>query len=159
MPKGAAVEEFAGLVRALKARDGRSYEALGRRLSVSASASTATARARPSRRSSPWSTASPCCADEGIRPEERVICHAPGQVLELLVRAGEPSESQLFPEPATRRPGGTELDGKGPRDPDGSAVGEGIDRTPGSAPSPVFAGVSEDGRDHPRGSGSEPPRT
>ncbi|MEU2180005.1 helix-turn-helix domain-containing protein [Streptomyces thermolilacinus] len=37
MPKDAAVEEFAGLVRALKARDGRSYEALGRRLRVSAS--------------------------------------------------------------------------------------------------------------------------
>ncbi|MEU4175168.1 helix-turn-helix transcriptional regulator [Streptomyces sp. NPDC026589] len=37
MPKDAAVEEFAGLVRALKARDGRSYEALGRRLGVSAS--------------------------------------------------------------------------------------------------------------------------
>ncbi|MFJ9582112.1 helix-turn-helix domain-containing protein [Streptomyces sp. NPDC101191] len=37
MPKDAAVEEFAGLVRALKARDGRSYQALGRRLSVSAS--------------------------------------------------------------------------------------------------------------------------
>ncbi|MGW6489520.1 helix-turn-helix domain-containing protein [Streptomyces sp. NPDC055056] len=37
MPKDAAVEEFAGLVHALKARDGRSYEALGRRLSVSAS--------------------------------------------------------------------------------------------------------------------------
>ncbi|WP_424920162.1 helix-turn-helix domain-containing protein [Streptomyces sp. wa13] len=37
MPKDAAVEEFAGLVRELKARDGRSYEALGRRLSVSAS--------------------------------------------------------------------------------------------------------------------------
>ncbi|WP_435886754.1 helix-turn-helix domain-containing protein [Streptomyces microflavus] len=37
MPKDAAVEEFAGLVRALKARDGRSYEALGRRLSISAS--------------------------------------------------------------------------------------------------------------------------
>ncbi|MFF5971846.1 helix-turn-helix domain-containing protein [Streptomyces sp. NPDC012769] len=37
MPKDAAVEEFAGLVRTLKARDGRSYEALGRRLSVSAS--------------------------------------------------------------------------------------------------------------------------
>ncbi|MFV0129792.1 helix-turn-helix domain-containing protein [Streptomyces sp. HMX112] len=37
MPKDATVEEFAGLVRALKARDGRSYEALGRRLSVSAS--------------------------------------------------------------------------------------------------------------------------
>ncbi|MFJ8695599.1 helix-turn-helix domain-containing protein [Streptomyces roseolilacinus] len=37
MPKEAAVEEFAGLVHALKARDGRSYEALGRRLSVSAS--------------------------------------------------------------------------------------------------------------------------
>lgn len=37
MPKHAAVEEFARLVRALKARDGRSYEALGRRLSVSAS--------------------------------------------------------------------------------------------------------------------------
>ncbi|ALO08579.1 hypothetical protein AQF52_2985 [Streptomyces venezuelae] len=37
MPKDAAVEEFARLVRVLKARDGRSYEALGRRLSVSAS--------------------------------------------------------------------------------------------------------------------------
>ncbi|MFF4869737.1 helix-turn-helix transcriptional regulator [Streptomyces sp. SID5770] len=37
MPKDAAVEEFARLVRTLKARDGRSYEALGRRLSVSAS--------------------------------------------------------------------------------------------------------------------------
>ncbi|MER5306302.1 helix-turn-helix transcriptional regulator [Streptomyces sp. NPDC002773] len=37
MPKDAAVEEFARSVRALKARDGRSYEALGRRLSVSAS--------------------------------------------------------------------------------------------------------------------------
>ncbi|GHH57719.1 transcriptional regulator [Streptomyces candidus] len=37
MPKDAAVEEFAGLVRTLKARDGRSYEALGRRLSISAS--------------------------------------------------------------------------------------------------------------------------
>ncbi|MFJ8587770.1 helix-turn-helix domain-containing protein [Streptomyces sp. NPDC093595] len=37
MPKDAAVEEFAGLVHALKARDGRSFEALGRRLSVSAS--------------------------------------------------------------------------------------------------------------------------
>ncbi|WP_395360714.1 helix-turn-helix domain-containing protein [Streptomyces sp. YH02] len=37
MPKDAAVEQFARLVRALKARDGRSYEALGRRLSVSAS--------------------------------------------------------------------------------------------------------------------------
>ncbi|MFF8278102.1 helix-turn-helix domain-containing protein [Streptomyces lateritius] len=37
MPKDAAVEEFARLVRALKTRDGRSYEALGRRLSVSAS--------------------------------------------------------------------------------------------------------------------------
>ncbi|MEV8588102.1 helix-turn-helix domain-containing protein [Streptomyces sp. NPDC051180] len=37
MPKDAAVEEFARLVRGLKARDGRSYEALGRRLSVSAS--------------------------------------------------------------------------------------------------------------------------
>ncbi|MFD7680773.1 helix-turn-helix domain-containing protein [Streptomyces sp. NPDC060187] len=37
MPRDAAVEEFAGLVHALKARDGRSYEALGRRLSVSAS--------------------------------------------------------------------------------------------------------------------------
>ncbi|MFJ5710151.1 helix-turn-helix domain-containing protein [Streptomyces sp. NPDC093105] len=37
MPKDVAVEEFARLVRALKARDGRSYEALGRRLSVSAS--------------------------------------------------------------------------------------------------------------------------
>ncbi|MGW3391356.1 helix-turn-helix domain-containing protein [Streptomyces cinereoruber] len=37
MPKDTAVEEFARLVRALKARDGRSYEALGRRLSVSAS--------------------------------------------------------------------------------------------------------------------------
>ncbi|MEU7069531.1 helix-turn-helix transcriptional regulator [Streptomyces narbonensis] len=37
MPKNAAVEEFAQLVRVLKARDGRSYEALGRRLSVSAS--------------------------------------------------------------------------------------------------------------------------
>ncbi|MFE1892116.1 helix-turn-helix domain-containing protein [Streptomyces microflavus] len=38
MPKDAAVEEFAGLVRALKSREGRSYEALGRQLSVSASA-------------------------------------------------------------------------------------------------------------------------
>ncbi|MFD9758147.1 helix-turn-helix domain-containing protein [[Kitasatospora] papulosa] len=37
MPKDAAVEEFAGLLRVLKERDGRSYEALGRRLSVSAS--------------------------------------------------------------------------------------------------------------------------
>ncbi|MFD5326678.1 helix-turn-helix domain-containing protein [Streptomyces sp. NPDC127092] len=37
MPKDAAVEEFARLVRGLKARDGRSYEALGRRLNVSAS--------------------------------------------------------------------------------------------------------------------------
>ncbi|MEU4270313.1 helix-turn-helix transcriptional regulator [Streptomyces sp. NPDC026092] len=37
MPKDAAVEEFARLVRAMKAQDGRSYEALGRRLSVSAS--------------------------------------------------------------------------------------------------------------------------
>ncbi|NML48930.1 helix-turn-helix domain-containing protein [Streptomyces sp. R302] len=37
MAKDAAVEEFAGLVRALKTRDGRSYEALGRRLNVSAS--------------------------------------------------------------------------------------------------------------------------
>ncbi|MGW0467449.1 helix-turn-helix domain-containing protein [Streptomyces sp. NPDC003027] len=37
MPKDAAVEEFARLVHALKTRDGRSYEALGRRLSVSAS--------------------------------------------------------------------------------------------------------------------------
>ncbi|MER8035233.1 helix-turn-helix domain-containing protein [Streptomyces hydrogenans] len=37
MPKDAAVEEFARLVRAVKARDGRSYEALGRRLNVSAS--------------------------------------------------------------------------------------------------------------------------
>ncbi|MGW8356837.1 helix-turn-helix domain-containing protein [Streptomyces wedmorensis] len=37
MPKDATVGEFARLVRALKARDGRSYEALGRRLSVSAS--------------------------------------------------------------------------------------------------------------------------
>ncbi|MFD5765777.1 helix-turn-helix domain-containing protein [Streptomyces sp. NPDC127049] len=37
MPKDAAVEEFARFVRALKARDGRSYEALGRRLNVSAS--------------------------------------------------------------------------------------------------------------------------
>ncbi|MFK3729506.1 helix-turn-helix domain-containing protein [Streptomyces sp. NPDC088090] len=37
MPKDAAVEEFARLVREVKARDGRSYEALGRRLSVSAS--------------------------------------------------------------------------------------------------------------------------
>ncbi|WP_411076834.1 helix-turn-helix domain-containing protein [Streptomyces sp. cmx-10-25] len=37
MPKDAAVEEFARLVRALKTRDGRSYEALGRRLSVGAS--------------------------------------------------------------------------------------------------------------------------
>ncbi|MGW9301617.1 helix-turn-helix transcriptional regulator [Streptomyces cyaneofuscatus] len=36
MPKGAGVEEFVELVRALKAQDGRSYEALGRRLSVSA---------------------------------------------------------------------------------------------------------------------------
>ncbi|MFD4374755.1 helix-turn-helix domain-containing protein [Streptomyces sp. NPDC058486] len=35
--KDAAVEEFARLVRALKAKDGRSYEALGRRLNVSAS--------------------------------------------------------------------------------------------------------------------------
>ncbi|MFF2776990.1 helix-turn-helix domain-containing protein [Streptomyces sp. NPDC058052] len=37
MPKDAAVEEFARLVRGLKARDGRSFEALGRRLNVSAS--------------------------------------------------------------------------------------------------------------------------
>ncbi|MFB6895892.1 helix-turn-helix domain-containing protein [Streptomyces hydrogenans] len=37
MPKDAAVEEFARLVREVKARDGRSYEALGRRLNVSAS--------------------------------------------------------------------------------------------------------------------------
>ncbi|CAD5912784.1 helix-turn-helix domain-containing protein [Streptomyces cyaneofuscatus] len=37
MPKDAAIQELAGLVRALKAREGRSYEALGRRLSVSAS--------------------------------------------------------------------------------------------------------------------------
>ncbi|MFB7514954.1 helix-turn-helix domain-containing protein [Streptomyces sp. NPDC056144] len=37
MPKDATVEEFARLVRALKERDGRSYEALGRRLGVSAS--------------------------------------------------------------------------------------------------------------------------
>ncbi|MGW6565735.1 helix-turn-helix domain-containing protein [Streptomyces sp. NPDC054975] len=37
MPKDAAVDEFARLMRTLKARDGRSYEALGRRLSVSAS--------------------------------------------------------------------------------------------------------------------------
>lgn len=37
MPKDAAVEEFARRVRALKTRDGRSYEALGRRLNVSAS--------------------------------------------------------------------------------------------------------------------------
>ncbi|MFJ9529832.1 helix-turn-helix domain-containing protein [Streptomyces cyaneofuscatus] len=37
VPKEAAVQEFAGLVRALKARDGRSYEPLGRRLSISAS--------------------------------------------------------------------------------------------------------------------------
>ncbi|MFE1479059.1 helix-turn-helix domain-containing protein [Streptomyces cyaneofuscatus] len=37
MPKDAAVGEFAVLVRALKARHGRSCEALGRRLSVSAS--------------------------------------------------------------------------------------------------------------------------
>ncbi|WP_225801958.1 helix-turn-helix transcriptional regulator [Streptomyces sp. NK15101] len=37
MPKDAAVEEFARLVRTLKTRDGRSYEALGRRLGVSAS--------------------------------------------------------------------------------------------------------------------------
>ncbi|MFF8601556.1 helix-turn-helix domain-containing protein [Streptomyces sp. NPDC015232] len=37
MPKDADVEEFARRVRALKERDGRSYEALGRRLNVSAS--------------------------------------------------------------------------------------------------------------------------
>ncbi|MFH8724131.1 helix-turn-helix domain-containing protein [Streptomyces termitum] len=37
MAKDPAVEEFAARVRALKARDGRSYEALGRRLGVSAS--------------------------------------------------------------------------------------------------------------------------
>ncbi len=37
MAKDGAVEEFAARVRALKARDGRSYEALGRRLNVSAS--------------------------------------------------------------------------------------------------------------------------
>ncbi|GHA70113.1 helix-turn-helix domain-containing protein [Streptomyces termitum] len=37
MARDPAVEEFAALVRALKARDGRSYEALGRRLGVSAS--------------------------------------------------------------------------------------------------------------------------
>ncbi|MER8044379.1 helix-turn-helix transcriptional regulator [Streptomyces sp. NPDC094032] len=37
MPKDAEVEQFARLVRELKARDGRSYEALGRRLNVSAS--------------------------------------------------------------------------------------------------------------------------
>ncbi|WP_030749966.1 helix-turn-helix transcriptional regulator [Streptomyces griseus] len=37
MPKEAAAGEFARLVRALKARDGRSFEALGRRLNVSAS--------------------------------------------------------------------------------------------------------------------------
>lgn len=37
MPKDAAAGEFARLVRALKARDGRSFEALGRRLNVSAS--------------------------------------------------------------------------------------------------------------------------
>ncbi|MGW4362523.1 helix-turn-helix domain-containing protein [Streptomyces californicus] len=37
IPKDAAVKEFAELVRALKARDGKSHEALGRRLSISAS--------------------------------------------------------------------------------------------------------------------------
>ncbi|MEU2505406.1 helix-turn-helix transcriptional regulator [Streptomyces sp. NPDC007863] len=37
MAKDVVVGEFAGLVRALKARDGRSFEALGRRLNVSAS--------------------------------------------------------------------------------------------------------------------------
>ncbi|MFI5653175.1 helix-turn-helix domain-containing protein [Streptomyces anulatus] len=37
MPKGTAAEELAGLVRAPKAREGRSQEALGPRLSVSAS--------------------------------------------------------------------------------------------------------------------------
>ncbi|WP_314616186.1 helix-turn-helix domain-containing protein [Streptomyces stackebrandtii] len=37
MPKDAAVEEFSARLRALKARGGRSYEALGRRLNVSAS--------------------------------------------------------------------------------------------------------------------------
>lgn len=37
MPKGTAVEELAGLVRAPKAREGRSQEALGPRLSVSES--------------------------------------------------------------------------------------------------------------------------
>ncbi|MFF8983793.1 helix-turn-helix domain-containing protein [Streptomyces globisporus] len=37
MPKVAAAEECAGLVRAPKSRDGRSYEALGRRLCVSMS--------------------------------------------------------------------------------------------------------------------------
>ncbi|MFF2703649.1 helix-turn-helix domain-containing protein [Streptomyces cyaneofuscatus] len=37
IPKEAAVQEFAELVRALKAREGRSYEPLGRRLSIRAS--------------------------------------------------------------------------------------------------------------------------
>ncbi|MEU2239074.1 helix-turn-helix transcriptional regulator [Streptomyces sp. NPDC018338] len=37
MPEDAAVEEFSARLRALKARGGRSYEALGRRLNVSAS--------------------------------------------------------------------------------------------------------------------------
>ncbi|WP_398869549.1 helix-turn-helix domain-containing protein [Streptomyces cyaneofuscatus] len=61
VPKEAAVQEFAELVRALKARDGRSYEPLGRRLSVSASTLHRYCSGTTVPEESPWSTASPPC--------------------------------------------------------------------------------------------------
>lgn len=88
-----------------------------------------------------------------------MICHAPGRVLALLVRACEPSESQLFPEPATRRPGDGSWTARARETQmDPLSGGETIELQ-GPPHPPEFAGVSEDGRDRPRGSGGEPPRT
>ncbi|CAM5653232.1 hypothetical protein SCALM49S_01103 [Streptomyces californicus] len=69
IPKDAAVREFAGLVHAT---EGRQREELRGAATEHQRVhpSTATARARPPRRSSPWSTASPCCAGQTRRNGE-----------------------------------------------------------------------------------------
>ncbi|WP_432088865.1 helix-turn-helix domain-containing protein [Streptomyces sp. bgisy095] len=131
MPKDAAVEEFAGLVRALKARDGRSYEALGRRLSVSASTlhrycSGATV---PEEFAVVDRLALLCGADE----EER-------RALEAAWTEADRARRPAAPEPGTEPEPAPEPEPESEPAPESEAVPE---AEPAPAPEPVHARVTD----------------
>ncbi|MEV4939969.1 helix-turn-helix domain-containing protein [Streptomyces zaomyceticus] len=129
MPKDTAVEEFARLVRALKARDGRSYEALGRRLSVSAS------------------TLHRYCSGATV-PEEfavvdrlALLCGADEEERRALEAAWTRADGAR--RPAAPEPGAKPAPGAGPEPEPAHEPAPAPEAAPGPEPEPVHARVPE----------------